>query len=228
MIFQALQKIGFVICHQLPERSFTYFEQSPCLCARCLGIYSSSFIMLGYFFGYSVFIKKRRPARIYSRNVYFFALFLLFVLVVDAFSQYGGLYFSNITRYISGVIFGYGLSIFLTTLVADSFVKKEDTHTFSKYEMFGLAGVLVVMSVLTLTLNEYVLFGMHAVAVLGIIAVFTIANYLLLTLFLEQLNVRTSILKRLLFSVFLFACEAALLYLGHLQVQDQIVEYLTK
>jgi uncharacterized membrane protein len=224
MVFNILQKIGFAICHQLPSRSLTFFNQGPCLCARCLGIYSSTFLVLGYFFGFKVLLKGERPGKLFSRRMYFFALFLILLMVADAFLQYAGVYFSNATRVISGMSFGYGLSLFLITLLVDSYAFKQKEIPFSKNERVGIAVFLAALSVVTLTLNDYILLGMHVLAILGIISVFVIANYVFISLFLQK--VRRAI--RWAASFVLVGIELMLLYFGHLQIQDQLLLFFEK
>lgn len=222
MVFDVLQKIGFVICHQIPERSFAFFGNPPCLCARCLGMYSSAFLMLGYFFGFKVLLKGERPGKLFSRRMYFFALGLILLLAVDAFLQYGGVYFSNVTRYLSGVAFGYGLSIFLVTLLSDTLSFKGKRVPLSKKELFGLAIGMCLMVFAVLAQHGTVLFFAHVLAAMGIVVVFISASLLLISLILEKTKKQLSLAGRLMMSCVVTAIGFMILYNVHLYYEDAI------
>lgn len=228
MVFNVLKKIGFAICHQLPERSFTFLGNPPCLCARCLGMYSSAFLMLGYFFGFKVLLKGERPGKLFSRRMYFFALGLILLLAVDAFLQYGGVYFSNVTRYLSGVGFGYGLSIFLVTLLSDTLSFKGKRVPLSKKELFGLAIGMCLMVLAVLTQHDTVLFIAHVLAGMGIIVVFVSASLLLISLILEKIKRQLSLAGRVFLSCIVTTIGFVVLYSVHLYYEDAINALLQK
>lgn len=185
MLYRIIDTIGFAVCHQIPARSLTFFDKPPCLCARCLGMYSSLFLVLAYYFGYKVLVRKQRRGRMFSRGTLFFALSLILVLALDAGLQYLGLYFSNFTRLLSGVVFGLGLSLFLIALTADMLPNKKSDPV-SRFEIIALLLLLVLYAVLVYFGGDSLVFIAHIFAALGIVLMGVLLNFMLISLIIKN------------------------------------------
>ena len=81
-IFGKADAIGYAICHQIPERSFTIGERSFPLCARCSGMYLGAFIAFVYQ------LKSKRSGELPPKKLWpiLGALFLFFA--VDGSNSY--------------------------------------------------------------------------------------------------------------------------------------------
>ena len=93
------------ICHRIPERSFFIKGHQFPVCARCTGFYTGLIVFLIYncFF----------PVN-YSLNLLIISIILMIPTAVDGFTQFLGLRKSNNNlRFVSGVIGGIGLIIFM-------------------------------------------------------------------------------------------------------------------
>lgn len=91
-------------CHQLPDRSFFFHGKQFPICARCTGI------VLGIIL--SPLICIFLPENIYV------SIFLGSFMLLDGFTQlYGIRESNNITRLVTGLLFGYSIISFLFYLL---------------------------------------------------------------------------------------------------------------
>lgn len=179
---QAISFFGFAVCHQLPEKTFIVAGFRLSFCARCLGIYLAIFLILFYFFFYKILIKKQRPALMLPLGYYFFSLALITLMGLDVFAQLFGLYFSNVTRFFSGIGFGFALMVFVLTLLAPKFLGKSTKMIFGKKEFFFLYFLLGIFCFLSLKFS-FLLKVENLLAVIGLLG----GGWLLNFLFLENL-----------------------------------------
>lgn len=98
-----------LICHRIPERTFSYRGHYFPVCARCTGFY----LGLAVFLIYSCFFEIT-----YTLNLFIISVILLIPTSVDGFSQYLGYRESNnILRVTTGFIGGIGLIIILKMII---------------------------------------------------------------------------------------------------------------
>ena len=91
-------------CHQMPERSFFINKYQLPICARCTGIIIGEIISTIMFF-------------IFSMPIYIYILFT-FPMIIDGLIQLKTTYEStNIKRFITGFLFGYGMVSFIFSLL---------------------------------------------------------------------------------------------------------------
>lgn len=84
-------------CHQMPSRSFFYKGYQFPVCARCTGVFISSFLALAVIFFYKI------PVPV--------CIAMSFVMLIDWGLQAAGIMKStNIRRFITGLIGGFGYS----------------------------------------------------------------------------------------------------------------------
>ena len=92
-----MNKIEFVSCHKLPERSFFYKGKQFPICSRCTGIYLGFFIFIPLFW-------------ILSVNI-FWSLLAIIPTVIDGLTQaYFNRESNNFLRFSTGILAGFGMS----------------------------------------------------------------------------------------------------------------------
>lgn len=77
-----MDAVGFAVCHQIPERTFTLADRPLPLCARCSGMYLGAFIGLLYHF------LKGRSGRLPVRSAWIPLLILAFLFTIDGINSY--------------------------------------------------------------------------------------------------------------------------------------------
>ena len=98
-----------LICHRKPERSFFIKGHQFPVCARCTGFYTGLIIFLIYDYFFNID---------YSLNLLICSIILLIPTAIDGFTQLLNCRQSNNTlRFITGVIGGIGLIIFLKIVI---------------------------------------------------------------------------------------------------------------
>lgn len=100
-----------LICHRKPERSFFIKNHQFPVCARCTGFYTglAIFLIYNYFF-------EIEP----NLTLLLFSIILLIPVSLDGFTQLFGLRKSNNKlRFITGLIGGIGLIIFLKIVIGE-------------------------------------------------------------------------------------------------------------
>lgn len=99
-------------CHQIPERSFSYWGHSMAVCGRCAGIYYGSF--LGAIF-FPVIRKAVFQPETKSRPI---LLISIIPIIIDvALSKTGLIQSSNLIRHITGLFSGLFGSIIILSLI---------------------------------------------------------------------------------------------------------------
>ncbi|WP_296805251.1 DUF2085 domain-containing protein [uncultured Methanobrevibacter sp.] len=98
-----------LICHRKPERSFFIKGHQFPVCARCTGFYTGLVIFLIYNYFYEID---------YSPNLLIISVILMIPTAIDGFTQLFEFRESNnALRFITGLIGGLGLIIFLKIVI---------------------------------------------------------------------------------------------------------------
>lgn len=104
-----------IICHRRPERSFFINGHQFPVCARCTGFYIS--LALYFIYTYYFFVN-------YDIYLLTFAAMLLMPAAIDGLTQLKGYRESNNSlRFITGLLGGLGLGIFIKALKYFIFLK---------------------------------------------------------------------------------------------------------
>ena len=191
-----LDKIGYAVCHQLPERSiFIEGKQLP-VCARDTGIYIGSLIS----FLFILLSRKRRNA-IPVRYISFTFVFFFILMGIDAFTSYLGIRITtNSIRLITGLLTGISLPFFIYPIIIDNiFESPEENHIIkTPYEIILLLLLVVSSYLLIFHFNTKLYYPIAFASVAGI----GILHYLLLctliSLFVLYANIKNTIKKSLL------------------------------
>jgi len=173
-------KIGYAVCHQLPERSiFIDGKQLP-VCARDTGIYIGSLISLLFI----LFSRNRKSNAIPLPSISFLFVFFMLLLTVDGVTSYLGLReTTNAIRLATGLLVGISLPLFLYPLLNDNLrVSKKETRIIKSWIELSPILLLVFCSyLLTLSFNS----GLHFSISIAIIAGIVLLHYLTITTFLS-------------------------------------------
>jgi uncharacterized membrane protein len=112
---QALQALGYGLCHQLPERSFFGGGVQVPVCARDTGIY------LGFVVGFAVLwltTRGRRPSGFPSATGWVVVALFIGSMVVDGVSSYGSWRTTtNLIRLFTGTAAGFGVAAIVYPLL---------------------------------------------------------------------------------------------------------------
>ena len=105
--------LGDLICHQKTSRSFIINGNQMPVCARDVGLYLGILIALIPLYVLNIrcpIIYKRFISKLFGSKIKFLILYFIFSgpLIIDFSTQYIGLRTSdNITRFITGLLFGF-------------------------------------------------------------------------------------------------------------------------
>ncbi|MFH1125959.1 MAG: DUF2085 domain-containing protein, partial [Candidatus Altiarchaeota archaeon] len=131
----------FVMCHQLPERSFFIFDTQFPICSRCIGIYIGSSIggLAGIF------------SRIKASKRMLLLMLIVFTMPIawDGVTQ--TLLFeresSNMLRLATGLTFGFGVLYFVTSITAEK-ARKLKLDTKDGWKLAFVVNALMVLVIL--------------------------------------------------------------------------------
>ena len=192
-----INKIGYAVCHQLPERSiFIDGKQLP-VCARDTGIYIGSFISLLF-----ILISKRRktnaiPVTYISVTFVFFML----LMAVDAVSSYLGFRdTANSIRLLTGLLVGISLPFFIYPILVDNLLESqsEDHILKTSYELIILLFLVTSLFLLILHFNAKLYYPISYATVIGIFSLHYLMFSTMLSLFFYNLHFKRKIIKSFL------------------------------
>jgi uncharacterized membrane protein len=113
--FGKLDAVGYSVCHQIPEHSFTLFGRHMPLCSRCTGMY------LGALTGLVFLLADKRRSLLPAKKLYIPIGISALLFVVDgvnsflAFDPAGFRFYTpqNALRLFSGAALGLAIPLFL-------------------------------------------------------------------------------------------------------------------
>src|SRR3989339_1170806 len=111
---QILFQIGYAVCHQIPERTFHLHGQPLPLCSRCTGIYLGAFLIFVFYFFFR-YCQGKKITNPPSWPVSIMAMIFVLLMVGNALSQPFGIPTNNLARFITGILFGFSITLFLIT-----------------------------------------------------------------------------------------------------------------
>ena len=194
---EILQKIGYAVCHQLPERSiFIEGKQLP-VCARDTGIYIGSLISLLFI----LLSRRRRSNSIPVPYISFTFVFFMLLMGVDAVSSYVGFReTTNSIRLLTGLLVGISLPLFMYPILIDNLLEEHDEEHILKswYELLLLFFLVISSYLLILYFNVQLYYPVAFATVIGIGALHFLLLCTLISLFVFSFNIKSNIKKALL------------------------------
>lgn len=183
-----LYKIGYSICHQIPERTFFVFGQPMPLCSRCTGIYLGVIISFAfYFFTNTRKGKNSLPPPLFVNIA---SLFFAIVMGVNALTDsFGFGSYGNDFRFITGILFGFILPYYLLTAL--NYSKKfnsKNKHIISIEQYLLLLATVFAASFLVLFKVNFILFVSSYLSVLGLLLFAFMLNITVIILIFDEVK----------------------------------------
>lgn len=194
---EILERIGYAVCHQLPEKSiFIEGKQLP-VCARDTGIYFGSLLSLFFI----LFSRRRRSNSIPVPYISFTFVFFMLLMGVDAVSSYVGFReTTNSIRLLTGLLVGISLPLFMYPILIDNLFEKHDEEHILKswYELLLLLFLVISSYLLILYFNVQLYYPVAFATVIGIGALHFLLLCTLISFFVFNFNIKSNIKKALL------------------------------
>lgn len=194
---EILERIGYAVCHQLPEKSiFIEGKQLP-VCARDTGIYFGSLISLFFV----LLSKRRRSNSIPVPYISFTFVFFMLLMGVDAVSSYVGFReTTNSIRLLTGLLVGISLPLFMYPILIDNLLEEHDEEHILKswYELLLLLFLVISSYLLILYFNVQLYYPVAFATVIGIGALHFLLLCTLISFFVFNFNIKSNIKKALL------------------------------
>lgn len=194
---EILERIGYAVCHQLPERSiFIEGKQLP-VCARDTGIYIGSLISLLFI----LLSRRRRSNSIPVPYISFTFVFFMLLMGVDAVSSYVGFReTTNSIRLLTGLLVGISLPLLMYPILIDNLLAEHDEEHILKswYELLLLLFLVISSYLLILYFNVQLYYPVAFATVIGIGALHFLLLCTLISLFVFSFNIKSNIKKTLL------------------------------
>ena len=194
---EILERIGYAVCHQLPEKSiFIEGKQLP-VCARDTGIYFGSLISLFFV----LLSKRRRSNSIPVPYISFTFVFFMLLMGVDAVSSYVGFReTTNSIRLLTGLLVGISLPLFMYPILIDNLLGEHDEEHILKswYELLLLLFLVISSYLLILYFNVQLYYPVAFATVIGIGALHFLLLCTLISFFVLNFNIKSNIKKALL------------------------------
>lgn len=187
-MWEIMHKIGFAICHQLPERSFFVHDHQMPLCSRCTGIYLGIFITILFYF-FTRFIKNKKPSLPPNIAIGAISIFFICLVVFNAISPIFNIYTDNILRFITGILFGISLPLFLLPAINYSPKSSHDRQRVVSKKEYGFLILLTTAIIFLATLKSEAIFYIFSyLSVVGLLLFIMLINTAIITLLLENIK----------------------------------------
>lgn len=189
LIPEIFYKIGYAICHQLPERSFFVYDNSFPLCARCTGIYIGMFIAFLFYF-FTKIIKNKKPilppplwVNIFSVS---FILLMAFQAISSIFIDYP---WDKEIRFITGILFGFSLPwyLFITINYSKRFnYQEKDIISYKEY--LTLSSITTLIAIIFLFKISIILYISVYISIAGLLLFIFLINFSLSILISDNIK----------------------------------------
>jgi uncharacterized membrane protein len=133
-ILKFIDRIGFSICHQLPERTLLFGNILMPVCSRCSGIYIGFLFTMIFLF----IVFRKRESDLPPAYIIVTAIVFILSAIIDGLLSYLGVYSTNnVIRLITGYMFGAGISIIIYPVFVYQYFKNfQKKKIFNNYRQF--------------------------------------------------------------------------------------------
>lgn len=224
-MFEFLHKIGFAICHQLPERTFHIHDDQMPLCSRCTGIYLGFFITIVFYF-FTKFIRHKKPVIPPSLPLSIISLVFMLSMIFNAISPIFGVPTNNLARFITGILFGFSIPLFLIPAFNfSSKAKYDDEKIINTRNYIILLSIICGMIIPVITQNNLILLIFSYISIFGLILFILLVNASLVMIVLDKV-------KRIKYSPYYYALllgstltgvELYLFSLMHIEIIEKFI-----
>ncbi|MBN1264245.1 MAG: DUF2085 domain-containing protein [Anaerolineales bacterium] len=186
--------IGYAVCHQIEERSFSFFGHVSPMCARCTGMYTGVLVAAGFYF----LSRKRGAAQFPPGRIN--AVLILFALLwgLDGFNSYLHLFPnaphvfppSNINRMITGSLMGINLmTLLLVGFNQVVWFEPREKRVLASFKELGILLLSVLATDVIVLLDlEVVVLAASILSILSVVYLLTMVYSMAAVLILKREN----------------------------------------
>jgi len=182
-----INKIGFSVCHQLPERTLLFGKIYMPVCSRCFGIYIGFLFTIIFLF----LVFRKKESDLPPLYIIIIVILMIFSSIIDGFLSYLGVYnTNNIIRLITGYMFGSGIAIILYPIFIyqyfRNFQKKKIFYHYKYFIYFIITSIIIIFVIILSSSSQGIylkIFGIFFYYLSGLAVIFTFF-FTNLTLFL--------------------------------------------
>lgn len=172
-IFDILNQLSSLVCHQLPERTLLINGQLLPLCARCTGIYTGFIIGMIY-----QFVVLKKINLLPSRRILSILSATIIILFIDGLGETLRFwYLSNDARMLIGLLCGSSISLILFPLFNHFFTKQP--HQLSMNIKHYAAVLMLVMSIYLIHFSSLSYNLFYFLSLFGLIVMYVAFNAIL-------------------------------------------------
>lgn len=147
---QFINKIGFSVCHQLPERTLLFGTIYMPVCSRCFGIYIGFLFTIIFLF----LTFREKESDFPPLYIIIIAILSIFSTIIDGLFSYLGIYATNnIIRLITGFMSGSGIAIILYPIFIyqyyQNFQRKKIFYHYKYFIYFLILSFVMIFIVLS-------------------------------------------------------------------------------
>ncbi|HHT78855.1 MAG TPA: DUF2085 domain-containing protein [Actinobacteria bacterium] len=219
-LLDIFNKIGFSVCHQIPERTISFGTKSMPVCSRCMGIY------IGFMFSIIIMLIIFRKKESGFPPVYIIISSIIFIISagIDGLFSYMGIYeTNNIIRITTGYLSGMGISVICYPVFAFQYYKNpKNRQIFDSARHFTVLLFAASIFILTAILKPAFLGNFYYfLNISAIIFTFTFSN-LLIVLFIPCFSKKSErlfsayLVLSVVIGIILSFLEIYLLWLFHM------------
>lgn len=176
-----IEKIGYSVCHKLPQRTLTFGNIYLPVCSRCSGIYIGFLISAIILF----IMFRKKESNLPPPYILVILIIFIFSTIVDGALSYTGILITNnIIRFITGFLCGSSFaSIIYPVFVYQYYQKPKEIKIFNNLIKF-IIYLLILLSFITLTLSRIELLGFffYYLSAFSIIFTFYFINLIIILL----------------------------------------------
>ncbi|NLK21660.1 MAG: DUF2085 domain-containing protein [Epulopiscium sp.] len=178
--------MGRSVCHQFPERSFFIQGTKMPLCARCTGIY------LGMFLGFLyLYFRRRNKGNTPPSFQFLIGMILCWIpMILDGVTSYMGFReTTNITRLLTGFLFGVFIPVFIVLLKNFDLEGENNIPIIKGYKDLLFMVLLFFFSIIIITMDyDIVWWIVSGITVLTISYVYMQISYIIIRQILESIS----------------------------------------
>jgi len=187
ILMNFINKIGFSVCHQLPERTLLFGKIYMPVCSRCFGIYIGFLFTIIFLF----LVFRKKESDLPPLYIIIIVILMIFSSIIDGFLSYLGVYnTNNIIRLITGYMFGSGIAIILYPIFIyqyfRNFQKKKIFYHYKYFIYFIITSIIIIFVIILSSSSQGIylkIFGIFFYYLSGLAVIFTFF-FTNLTLFL--------------------------------------------
>ncbi|WP_058485041.1 DUF2085 domain-containing protein [Defluviitalea phaphyphila] len=189
MMKKLLYFLGRSVCHQIPERSFFIGGCQMPLCARCTGTYMG--IFLGFI--YLLVRKRLRGNKPPNLKILFLMIICWIPFMIDGATSYIGLReTNNIIRFITGLLFGIFIPVFIILIKNFDFKNKNYIYIIKSYRDLMYMILMLFFGVIIIIELDIIWWIISIITIFTILYLYIQIFNIIIRKFISKINRKTS------------------------------------